>query len=144
MNLNPEIWGPHYWFVFHTITLSYPKKPNKATIKRYNDFVRTIPLLIPNGEMSAKFATLIDKYPVSSYLDTRKEFVKWFQFIHNKINASLKKRQISTKEFYVKYYEEYSTSKDEKKLMKARRNRKLLYYGVLAVLLGIIIYANNW
>ena len=25
---DPKIWGPYYWFVFHTITLNYPLNPN--------------------------------------------------------------------------------------------------------------------
>ncbi len=33
MTLNPEIWGPHYWFVLYTIALSYPLKPNDVSKK---------------------------------------------------------------------------------------------------------------
>ena len=33
MTLNPEIWGPHYWFVLYTIALSYPLKPNDISKK---------------------------------------------------------------------------------------------------------------
>ena len=31
--LNPKVWGPHYWFVLHTIALTYPVNPNE-TIKK--------------------------------------------------------------------------------------------------------------
>ena len=143
MNLNPSVWGPHFWFVFHTIALSYPKKPNEATIKRYNDFIRTIPILIPNDKMSISFGKLIDEYPVSPYLGTRKGLIRWFHFIHNKVNKSLKKRQISMKEFYVKYYEEYKSSDKEKLIHKINKNRKLLYYGVLISLILFIVYVNK-
>ena len=30
MSLNPKVWGPHYWFVLHTISLTYPLKPNEV------------------------------------------------------------------------------------------------------------------
>ena len=33
MSLNPKVWGPHYWFVLHTIALTYPLKPNE-TVKK--------------------------------------------------------------------------------------------------------------
>ena len=33
MNLNPDIWGPHYWFVLYTIAISYPINPNDVTKK---------------------------------------------------------------------------------------------------------------
>ena len=32
MNLNPQIWGSHYWFFLHTITLNYPDHPNDIKI----------------------------------------------------------------------------------------------------------------
>ena len=33
MDLEPNIWGPHYWFFLHSITFTYPKKPTSATKK---------------------------------------------------------------------------------------------------------------
>ena len=33
MTLNPEIWGPHYWFVLYTIAISYPLNPNDVSKK---------------------------------------------------------------------------------------------------------------
>ena len=44
MALDPNIWGPHYWFVLHTIALSYPHTPNEVMRKKYYDFVQNIPL----------------------------------------------------------------------------------------------------
>ena len=32
-----KVWGPHYWFVLHTIALRYPKNPNDVTKKKYYD-----------------------------------------------------------------------------------------------------------
>ena len=34
MSLDPKIWGPKYWFVFHTIALNYPLKPNETSKKK--------------------------------------------------------------------------------------------------------------
>ena len=48
-NLDPNIWGPHYWFFLHTIAMSYPIHPNAVTKKKYYDFVQNIPLFIPVG-----------------------------------------------------------------------------------------------
>ena len=33
MALDPKIWGPHYWFVLHTIALNYPLHPNETSKK---------------------------------------------------------------------------------------------------------------
>ena len=34
MVLNPKVWGPHYWFVLHTIANTYPLSPNDVTKKK--------------------------------------------------------------------------------------------------------------
>ena len=47
MILDPKIWGPHYWFVLHTIALQYPLHPTKIIKKKYYDFIQNLPLFIP-------------------------------------------------------------------------------------------------
>ena len=34
MELDPIIWGPHYWFMLHTIALNYPIRPNDVIKKK--------------------------------------------------------------------------------------------------------------
>ena len=34
MNLDPKIWGPHYWFFLDTIAMTYPNHPNAVTKKK--------------------------------------------------------------------------------------------------------------
>ena len=33
MKLNPEVWGPKYWFVLHSIALTYPLRPTSIVKK---------------------------------------------------------------------------------------------------------------
>ncbi len=33
MTLNPEIWGPKYWFFLYTVALTYPLSPNDVSKK---------------------------------------------------------------------------------------------------------------
>ena len=95
MNFDPGVWGPHYWFFLHTVAESYPETPNAVTKRKYYDLIQNIPLFIPVPEFGNKFSNLIDKYPVSPYLGSRESFVRWVHFIHNKVNASLGKEEIS-------------------------------------------------
>ena len=71
-----KVWGPHYWFVLHTIALRYPKNPNDVTKKKYYDFISNLPLFIPDTKMGDEFAELLDKYPVTPYLDNNNTFSK--------------------------------------------------------------------
>jgi|TARA_Y100000992_G_scaffold238340_1_gene169097 hypothetical protein len=107
MALSATIWGPHYWFVFFTIALNYPLNPNKVTKKKYYDFIQNIPLFIPDEKMGNQFSNLLDKYPVSSYLDSRESFVKWIHFIHNRVNEELNKQEVDYYKSIDDYYEHY-------------------------------------
>lgn len=95
MKYNPEVWGPHYWFFLHTIAHSYPLTPNSVTKRKYYDLIQNIPLFIPNTSIANNFSNILDKYPVTPYLDNRDSFKKWMHFVHNKINVMLGKEEIS-------------------------------------------------
>ena len=87
--LDPAVWGPHYWFVLFSMAVTYPERPNDVTIKKYYDFIQNLPLFLPNHQMGDAFSELLDKYPVSPYLDKRESFIKWVHFLHNQINLRL-------------------------------------------------------
>ena len=107
MNFNASIWGPHYWFFLHTIAHSYPEFPNAVTKRKYYDLISNMPLFIPVAEMGNKFSVLLDKYPVSPYLDNRDSFIRWIHFIHNKYNELLGKEELSLNVGIEKYLDEY-------------------------------------
>ena len=142
MNLNPDIWGPHYWFMLHTIAFHYPRHPNDVTKKKYYDFISNIPLFIPVESIATDFSKLIDLYPISPYLDSRESFIKWIHFIHNKINEKLEKPKISLEEFYIEYYEKFKP-KDIKMKELYRWKEKLIYTIVILSLVCIILYLYN-
>lgn len=137
--LDPTVWGPHYWFFLHTISMSYPNWPNAVTKKKYYEFIQNLPLFIPVESMSTEFSKLIDKYPVMPYLDNRDSFIRWVWFIHNKLNEKLEKPQISLNEFYLKYYEAYKP-KNLKMFEQYRMREKIVYATILSSSLGIIYY----
>jgi hypothetical protein len=137
--LDPKVWGPHYWFFLHTLAMTYPHHPNGVTKKKYYEFVQNLPLFLPVEEISGEFSKLIDKYPVTPYLDNRDSFVRWMHFIHNKINEKLEKPQISLNEFFVKYYDEYKSS-DEKLTEYYKIRQKVIYFAIILGISGAIYY----
>ncbi len=137
--LDPTVWGPHYWFFLHTISMSYPNRPNAVTKKKYYEFIQNLPLFIPVESISGELSKLIDEYPIAPYLDNRESFVRWVWFIHNKINQKLDKPQITLNEFFVKYYEAYKP-KNEKTMEYYKLREKLIYGGVLVSMVGSIYY----
>jgi hypothetical protein len=98
-----------------------------------------LPLFLPVEQISGEFSKLIDKYPITPYLDNRDSFVRWMHFIHNKINEKLEKPQISLNEFFIKYYDEYKTQ-DEKLGQYYKVREKLIYLGIIVGISGAIYY----
>ena len=137
--LDPKIWGPHYWFFIHTVAMTYPIRPNAVTKKKYYEFIQNLPLFIPVESLSGEFSKLIDKYPVTPYLDNRESLIRWTHFIHNKINQKLEKPQISLSEFYVQYYEEYK-SQNVKMIEYYKMREKAIYCGIIVTIAGGIYY----
>jgi hypothetical protein len=142
MSLDPEIWGPHYWFFLHTLALSYPHHPNDVTKKKYYDFIQNLPLFIPIESIGNQFSKILDEYPVSSYLDSRDSLIRWVHFIHNKINEKLEKPKISLNEFYIKYYEEYKP-KNLKMIEYYKFKEKLIYLLIIVSGVSLITYLYN-
>jgi len=142
MGLDPRVWGPHYWFFLHTITMCYPHRPNTITKKKYYEFVQNIPLFIPVEEISTYFIKLLDQYPVSPYLDSRDAFIRWMHFIHNKVNEHLEKPMVSLSRFYETYYEEYKPRDLKMREFYALRG-KIIYFLILFCIIGLIYYLYN-
>lgn len=142
LQLDPTVWGPHFWFFLHTLAISYPHHPNAVTKKKYYELIQNLPLFIPVESIGNDFIKLLDEYPVTAYLDDRESLIKWMHFIHNKINEKLEKPKITLNEFYLRYYEEYKP-KDIKFKEYYRWREKIIYTLVVLGATGLIVYLYN-
>lgn len=107
---DPRVWGPHYWFFLHTVAHTYPLVPNAVTKRKYYDLIQNMPLFLPDPEMGNRFSTLLDLYPVSPYLDSRDSFLRWVNFIHNKVNVYLGEYELTLAEGLERYLDQYKSS----------------------------------
>lgn len=129
-----EDWGPNFWYVIHIMAFHYPKHPNKVSKKKYYDYVMNIPLFLPNSKMGNEFSKLLNKYPVTPYLDSRESFIKWTHFIHNRVNESIGKNTMN----YSTFIDLYTTPKEKKEERKF--DYKNLIIVVLMLILMLILY----
>jgi|TARA_B100001250_G_C19805594_1_gene793144 hypothetical protein len=141
MALDPKIWGPHFWFVLHTIAITYPYTPNEVTKKKYYDFIQNLPLMIPVDEIGNTFSQFLDRYPVTPYLDSRQSFTKWMHFIHNKINSAMGVSEMTMEEAMTAYYDHYKP-KEVKDAEQRKRREKYAFAGIVitVVALGAFLY----
>jgi hypothetical protein len=142
MTLDPKIWGPHYWFVLHTIALSYPETPNEVAKKKFYDFYQNLPLFLPIEDIGNNFSKFLDKYPVTPYLESRQSLVRWTHFIHNKINTALNMPTLNLEEALTAYYDQYKP-KEVKDVQDRRRREKIAFSGVMVILFISGVYFYN-
>ena len=151
MELQPHIWGPHYWFFLHTTAFNYPVIPNAITKKKFYELIMNLPLFIPHSKSSNDFCKLLDDYPVKPYLDSRKDLIKWVHFIHNRLNEKLNLPQKDYAKFEKEYFSQY---KEEKTELKKRTSPSAFFslfdlkfqdliYFIIITLLGYIIYRTR-
>jgi len=136
---DPNVWGPHYWFMLMTLAMSYPDNVTAVTKRKYYDFIMNLPIFIPNSAIGNKFSEMLDKYPVSPYLDNRESFTKWVHFIHNKINHSLGKEEIAYATAIETYLAEYKP-----KPVYLSEKIKWKKYSIVAAFILICVFLIYW
>ena len=142
MNLDSKVWGPHYWFVLYSIALTYPINANNITKKKYYEFIQNLPIFLPHDEISNHFSNMLIKYPVTPYLDSRDSFTRWIHFIHNRINIITNKPEITLKEAYQNYYDNYKP-KIQKNFESIMIKKKYIYSALFFSLISFSIFLYN-
>ena len=142
MKLNRTVWLPYLHFVLQTISLYYPEKPNTVTKKKYYNFINDLPLFFPEYPMGKNFIDLLDKYPVTPYLESRLSFMKWVNYIHNKIKLDLKEETTDFSKSLQEYYDKYKP-KEVINRKWIKKKSKYIIFSVVLLLFVLIIYLYN-
>ena len=137
-SISPTDWGPYFWYVFHAIIYSY------SDPKVVKSFLDNFPYLIPCSICSDH---LIELYKSNSYcdlVDDRHKLIAWGIRIHNLVNKSLGKRELSYREADTAFDKGYFAQEQSFDLPK------YIIYGVLTVIIIILVviliknkYASN-
>ncbi len=135
--MDPNIWGPHYWFFLHTVAFHYPLHPTSIQKKMYHRLIHHFYEFIPNKSMATVYEKILQKNPVTPYLDTRDDFIQWMHHIHNKINERLQKPTITLQEHYDKFLIHFESK--EKKLKRLWKQKAQIIITIFCVLMYIWI-----
>lgn len=140
-----DVWGPPFWFFLHTVAHHYPITPNQVTKRKYYDLVQNFPLFLPDEGMGKRFAELLDKYPVTPYLDDRTSFRRWVHFIHNQVNREVGKPVISWTESVAQYERTLlgQTPAPAGPMWTGSPTGKDLLGGCILVALGMVAFAYS-
>ena len=139
--MNPKIWGPHAWVFLHTITLNFPENPTPEQKKYYKEFFESLIHIIPCDKCRYNYMRKIKEHPVK--VETRMDLVQWLLNIHNDVNKSNGKEELTLSNFIKKYRDMYSNKKEEnidnqKEYIKIKK--EYIKYSLLIVLF-ILFYS---
>jgi len=137
--MDPAIWGPPFWQFMHMVAMTYPLNPTAVTKRRIYDFVQTLPLFVPVESMGKELEEMLNEYPVTAYLDKRDDLVRWMHFIHNKINAKLRKPQISLDQHLAEYHAAY-VPKLQQFAEWTLWKKQAIQWGGMVLVVGLIYY----
>jgi hypothetical protein len=83
----PNVWGPRFWFVFHTVAMAYPLQPTPTDKQHVYDFIGAFAHILPCPKCREHFATILSRHPVADALGSREELMTWAWQAHNIANV---------------------------------------------------------
>lgn len=122
-NLNHDVLFQYIRYAFFHYV---PNKPNKKKMKQW---IESLPYFLPE-EYQNLFFTLIRKYPIETYWDTRDNMNKYGYLLYSSFCQSLRKTHTTEEDYHLGLYKNKS---------KEKRIHTLVFVG-LVVLLLVAIY----
>jgi FAD-linked sulfhydryl oxidase len=104
MQFPPTVWGPFFWHTIHIVALGYSKNPSYTEKKCAKDFYESLAFLLPCGICREHYSEHLKANPITPFLDTRADLLKWTIMIHNSVNKMLKKPEWTEQEI-IAYYD---------------------------------------
>jgi hypothetical protein len=104
MQFPPTVWGPFFWHTIHIVALGYPKNPTYTDKKCAKDFYESLAYLLPCAICREHYKEHLGKHPITTFLDSRTDLIKWTIEIHNSVNKTLGKPEWTLPEVLA-YYE---------------------------------------
>jgi hypothetical protein len=100
----PSVWGPFFWHTIHIVALGYPKNPTYTDKKCAKEFYESLAYLLPCNICRQHYKEHLIKNPLTPFLDSRTDLIKWTVEIHNGVNKMLEKPEWTLEEVLA-YYE---------------------------------------
>jgi len=151
--MNQNIFGPHAWFILHSMTLAYPLEPTGKDKENQRRFLESFGQIMFCDICKVHYNRNLQENPPK--LDTKKEFFEWMVDLHNEVNGRTGKRSWTYDEVLKLYEDHY---KKDFVLINKGNNKEspriflrkiyclwLQYhtYLIILFLLGIIIYLTQ-
>ena len=125
--MNKTEWGPEIWKGFHYTALGYPENPTSIDKQHYLKYYESFMFVLPCQECRQHYREHVKKMPLAEHLGNRKSLFNWTVEMHNRVNRSLGKSEMSCKEAWTVYH----------------NNQSNVYLLLIAVVVVLVLYRNN-
>lgn len=98
-NINPKIWGPHFWETIHFVAYGYPDEPNSDDKEVYFSFYENIMKVLPCDKCTNSSQEIFKKSNLKDSLDSKDDLIKWTYLFHKSVNDKLNKDSPTFEEF---------------------------------------------
>jgi hypothetical protein len=134
----------------HIISLGYPKNPTYTDKKCAKEFYESLSFLLPCAICREHYREHIVKNPLTPFLDSRNDLIKWTIDIHNSVNKMLGKPEWLESEV-LSYYERLGrrdrspvwTKEDMKEVDYRSFVKGFITGGVILLGIGGVVYSIN-
>jgi len=103
MKLPPSVWGPFFWHTIHLVAIGYPKQPTYTDKKCAKEFYESLAFLLPCSVCREHYKEHLSEHPLTPFLDSRTDLLRWTVMIHNKVNRTLQKKEWTMQEVLLHY-----------------------------------------
>jgi hypothetical protein len=111
-NIDPKLWGKHFWATAHYITLSYPSNPTPNEKQNVKIFFEVLAFLLPCGKCRSHYANNLKVNPLTdNILSSKYKLIEWLVNLHNEVNTRTGKRTITVDEAIQIYTQPVNTLK---------------------------------
>lgn len=93
MGYSPKLWGNEGWHLIHYVALNYSQNPTEEEKKRYLTFLESLQYVLPCIGCANNWGEKLKKHPPN--LESRSGFFKWSVDMHNQVNKSNGKKELS-------------------------------------------------
>lgn len=87
-NIDPKLWGKHFWATIHYITFSVPDSPTEEYKQNLLKFFESLKFLLPCENCRKHYSENLLKYPLTNdILSSRVMLINWAVNLHNEVNT---------------------------------------------------------
>lgn len=139
-NIDPNLWGKHFWGTIHYITISYPNSPSDEHKLKVKQFLELLESLLPCENCRFHYSTNLKKYPLTDeVLSSKYKLVEWAVTLHNEVNGRTGKKFITVDEA-IKIY---SQNPNKDKHIDNTAYTVILLVVLIVVLIYYIKFSNK-